>query len=143
MKKKVSNSEELAQAISELEIKLAAQKRDIEETYKNVSENLKPVNLIKNGVRSVFTEEHRGDLVNAVVGLGTGFLSRKLLLGRTKGVLGKSVGKVVEWGIAGLVTNNAEKVKEKAAYWIDKIFRKKNTDPSVKITGKLPGQAKH
>jgi hypothetical protein len=54
-------------------------------------------------------------------------LSRKLFLGRTKGFLGKSVGKAVEWGIAGLVTNNAEKIKDKAAVWIDKIFKKKSS----------------
>jgi uncharacterized coiled-coil protein SlyX len=127
MKTKVNNADELTQAIAELEIKAAAQKKDIEETFKKVSDNLKPVNLIRNGVRSVFSEEHRGDLVNAIFGLGTGMLSRKLLLGRTKGFLGKSVGKAVEWGIAGLVTNNAEKMKDKAAVWIDRIFKKKSS----------------
>jgi hypothetical protein len=127
MKRKVNNADELSLAIAELEIKAEAQKKDIEETFKRVSDNLKPVNLIRNGVRSVFSEEHRGDLVNAIFGLGTGMLSRKLLLGRTKGFLGKSVGKAVEWGIAGLVTNNAEKMKDKAAVWIDKIFKKKSS----------------
>jgi hypothetical protein len=143
MKKKVSNAEELAQAISELEIKATAQQKDLEETYKRVSNNLKPVNLIKNGIRSVFTEEHRGDIINAIFGLGTGMLSRKLLLGRTKGLLGKSMGKAVEWGIAGLVTNNAEKVKEKAAFWIDKIFKKKHKDNNIKSSDNFPRQIKH
>jgi hypothetical protein len=126
MGNKVTNADELAQAISQLEIKAEAQRKDIEQTFKRVSENLKPLNLIKNGMRSVFTEENRGDLLNALFGLGTGILSRKLLLGRAKGLLGKSMGKAVEWGIAGFVANNAEKVKEKAGLLIDKIFRKKH-----------------
>jgi hypothetical protein len=145
MGNKVTNADELALAISQLEIKANAQKKDIEETFKRVSENLKPLNLIKNGVRSVFTEENRGELINALFGLGTGMLSRKLLLGRAKGLFGKSMGKVVEWGIAGLVTNNAEKVKEKAGWLIDKIFRKKHTHPAgnVNTIVSIPKQTVH
>ena len=140
MKKKVTNAEDLTLAIAELELKAEEQRKDIKETFKRVSDNLKPLNLIKNGVRSVFTEEHRGDLINALFGLGTGMLSRKLLLGRTKGILGKSMGKAVEWGIAGLVTNNAEKVKEKAGWWIDKIFKKKPSGNNIVTTIKTPKQ---
>src|ERR1700676_3824096 len=124
MKKKINNAEELAEAIAELELKVAAQKRDIQETYSAVSENLKPLNLVKSGFRSVFSGEHREDLVNALIGLGTGFLSRKLILGRTNGFVGKTVGKAIQWGMAGLVSKNAEKIKEKAGELIDKIFHK-------------------
>jgi hypothetical protein len=138
MKKKVTNADDLALAISELELTVEEQRKDIKETFKRVSDKLKPFNLIKNGVRSVFTEEHRGDLINALFGLGTGMLSRKLLLGRTRGLLGKSMGKVVEWGIAGLVTNNAEKVKEKAGWWIDKIFKKKHSSNTISTTNNVP-----
>ncbi len=72
-------------------------------------------------------------------------LSRKLFLGRAKGIFGKSVGKAVEWGIAGLVTNNAEKVKEKAGWLIDKIFRKKQTHPTnnVNTTTGISKQSVH
>jgi hypothetical protein len=125
MKKQIRNSDELEKAIAELELKAAAQKRNIDETFTIVTENLKPLNLVKNGVRSVFSPEHREDLVNALIGLGTGILSRKLLLGRARGIFGKTAGKAVEWGIAGLVSNNAEKIKEKAGLLIDKLFRKK------------------
>ncbi|HEV3224535.1 MAG TPA: hypothetical protein VGZ90_16765 [Puia sp.] len=125
MKKQIKNSDELEKAIAELELKASAQKRDVEETFTVVTENLKPLNIVRNGVRSVFSPEHREDLVNALIGLGTGFISRKLLLGRAKGILGKTAGKAVEWGIAGLVSNNAEKIKEKAGALIDKIFKKK------------------
>ena len=125
MKKQIKNSDELEKAIAELELKASAQKRDVEETFTVVTENLKPLNIVRNGVRSVFSPEHREDLVNALIGLGTGFISRKLLLGRAKGILGKTAGKAVEWGIAGLVSNNAEKIKKKAGALIDKIFKKK------------------
>jgi hypothetical protein len=125
MKKQIKNSDDLEKAIAELELKAADQKREMEETFTVVTENLKPLNIVRNSVRSVFSPEHREDLVNALIGLGTGIVSRKLLLGRAKGLFSKTAGKAVEWGIAGLVSNNAEKIKEKAGAIIDKIFRKK------------------
>jgi hypothetical protein len=127
MKKNITNCDELNAAITELELKAAAQKRDIQETFTAVSENLKPLNLLKNGVRSVFSGEHREDLVNGLIGLGSGFLSRKLILGRSNGFVGKTVGKAIQWGMAGLVSKNAEKIKEKAGELIDRLFRKHKT----------------
>jgi hypothetical protein len=124
MKKKVKNVEDLEQAIAELEIKAAAQKKDIAVTFEAVTDNLRPLNLIKSGVRSVFSGEHKEDLYNALIGLGTGILSRKLILGKSNGFVGKTVGKAIQWGMAGLVSKNAEKIKEKAGEWIEKIFRR-------------------
>ncbi|HEY2649629.1 MAG TPA: hypothetical protein VGI38_10560 [Puia sp.] len=128
MKKSITNCEELSEAIAELELKAAAQKRDIQETFRAVSENLKPLNLVKNGFRSVFSGEHKEDLVNALLGLGSGFLSRKLILGKTNGFVGKTIGKAIQWGMAGLVSNNAEKIKEKAGGIIDRLFKKRRDD---------------
>ena len=125
MKKVITNSDELAEAIAELELKAAAQKREIQETFKAVSENLKPINLVKNGFRSIFSGEHKEDLLNALIGLGSGFISRKLILGRTNGFVGKTVGKAIQWGMAGLVSKNAEKIKETAGGIIDRLFKPK------------------
>src|ERR1700676_4536425 len=132
MKKKINNAEELAEAIAELELKVAAQKRNTQKTYSSCSENLKPLNLVKSGFRSGFSGEHREDLVNALIGLGTGFLSRKLILGRTNGFVGKTVGKAIQWGMAGLVSKNAEKIKEKAGGLIDRLFKKHKESPKLK-----------
>jgi len=128
MKKAITNSEELAEAIAELESKEKIQKREIEETFKVVSENLKPMNLVRNGFRSIFAGEHKGDLLNALIGLGSGFLSRKLILGKTNGFVGRTVGKAIQWGMAGLVSKNADKIKETAGGIIDRLFRKHGHD---------------
>jgi hypothetical protein len=131
MQKTIRNSEELAEAIAALELKAAAQKREIEETLTVLSENLKPINLVKNGFRSVFSAEHKGDLFNALIGLGSGLLSRKLILGKANGFVGKTVGKAIQWGMAGLVSQNAEKIKEKAGGIIDRLFKHKAKSPKL------------
>ena len=132
MKKPITNSEELEEAIAALELKAAAQKREIGETFAEVSEDLKPLNLVKNGVRSVFSSEHKGELFNALIGLGSGLLSRKLILGRTNGFIGKTIGKAIQWGMAGIVSQNAEKIKEKAGGIIDRLFKKHPKDLNLK-----------
>lgn len=142
MKKRVTPKDELARAIADLERKEAIQLREIQETYAAVSESLKPLNLVKSGVRSVFSGENKEDLVNGLIGLGTGFLSRKLLLGKANGVVGKTVGKAIQWGMAGLVSKNAEKIKEKAGHIIDTLFKKKkqhtNHTPASRAQGSTP-----
>jgi hypothetical protein len=132
MKKTITNSEELAEAIAVLELKVASQRREIEETFTAVSENLKPLNLMKNGFRSVFSGEHKGELLNALIGLGSGLLSRKLILGKSNGFVGKTIGKAIQWGMAGLVSQNAEKIKEKAGGIIDRLFKRRKESPRLK-----------
>ena len=131
MKKSIRNSEELTDAIAALELKAIVQKREIEECFHLVEEEFKPVNLVKNGFRSVFSGENKGDLLNALLGLGSGVLSRKLLLGKSSGFIGKTVGKAIQWGMAGLVSKNAEKIKEKAGGIIDRLFRKRSENGTL------------
>jgi hypothetical protein len=128
-KMKNDNYKKLADSIENLELKASRQKKEIQESYNSLSESLKPLNLIKAGVSSVFSGENKDDLLKAAVGLGSGFLSRKLLLGKTKSFLGKNIGSAIQWGIAGLVSNNAEKIKQRAGVLIDKYIRKNRNIP--------------
>ena len=125
VKVQLRNGEELTKRIAELEARASHQKIELQETFGEVTESLKPMNLMKSGFRSVFTSEHKGDILNAVIGLGSGFISRKLLLGKSTGFVGKTVGKAIQWGMAGIVSKNADKIKEKAGQIIDKILKKK------------------
>jgi hypothetical protein len=84
---------------------------------------------VKNGLRSVFSSEHKGELINALIGVGSGLLSRKLILGKSTGFVGKTVGKAIQWGMAGLISQNAEKIKEKAGGIIDRLFKRKAKSP--------------
>ena len=124
MKLKPENAQELSRAIAELEIIAANQKKEIKEGYAILSENLKPANLIKSGVQSVLSGNHKEELKNILIGMATGFISRKLFLRKSHGFVGKTVGNVFQWGMTGLVSKNADLIKEKAGVVIDWIFRK-------------------
>jgi hypothetical protein len=116
----------LSESIAALEIKASLQKKDLQESFNGFTDTLKPLNLLKSGFQSVFSGENKEDLLNAAVGLGSGFLSKKLLLGNTKSFLGKNIGSAIQWSIAGLVSKNAEKLKEKASEIIDRYLEKRH-----------------
>jgi hypothetical protein len=84
MYKKPENADDLSRTIADLELVAAGQKREMEKTFAIVSENLKPANLVKSGVRSVLSGTHNDELINILIGLGTGFISRK-------------AGQVIDW----------------------------------------------
>ena len=132
MYKKPQTVEDLAGAIAELERIAAAQKREIQKTFELVSENLRPANLFKSAVRSIVSGTSSGDLINVLIGIGTGFLSRKLIVGKPHGFVGKTVAKALQWGMTGLVSKNADVIKEKAGHIIDRIFKRhKNTENHI------------
>jgi hypothetical protein len=136
------NADDLREAIAALELKSIAQEKDIQETFTSISENLKPVNLIKSGVRSVFSGEHKEDLINVVLGIGSGFLGRKLLVGKVNGIMGKTLGRAIQWGMAGLVSKNADAIKEKAGSLIDRLFKKHKPESSHTPVLRSEGPAK-
>jgi len=123
--KQITTAQELHEAIEELEQRKTEQLHALEHNFSELVENLKPANLIKNTLHNAFSsDDSKKNLLKTVIGLGTGFLSRKLIIGKSVGLLRKALGAAVEFGVAGLVAKNAEKIKEKGSSFINKIFKK-------------------
>ncbi len=68
MKDQLVYTTELTKRIASLEKKSEMQKHDIEHSLSSLAENLKPVNLIKNGFRRLFNkgEKFRGQIAEQV-----------------------------------------------------------------------------
>ncbi|MBS1597729.1 MAG: hypothetical protein JST75_05860 [Bacteroidetes bacterium] len=123
--KKITSVKDLHEAIQELELKKSDQLVVIQNQFADFYETLKPANIIKNTFQSVFSSsDSRSNIVGSVIGLGTGLLSKKLLVGKSVNVFRKMLGAAVEFGIAGLIAKNATRIKEKGSDLIGKIFKK-------------------
>ena len=109
MKKKIHNAEELKSAIEELE-----RKKDIEETaikveFKEVYQTYRPANILKNTISEVAAApKFRHNLLNIAIGLGAGYLSQKLVVGRSAGLLKRVVGTALQFGVTSLVAKRGE-----------------------------------
>lgn len=117
---------DLRNQIVELERKENIQKNEVQNCFANLMEDLKPGNLIKNMSRSIFSGSNKENLTNSLIGLGTGMFGRKLIIGNSHNFFGKSIGKIIQWGTAGVVAKNADKIKVKAVELISKLFGKKH-----------------
>lgn len=87
---------------------LAQLKNQFNITY----ESVKPINLIKNLIHDVTSSpEIKNDLFTNIIGFGTGFLSKKLLLGSTHNPIKKVFGTLFEFAVANTVSKHSEGIK--------------------------------
>ena len=75
-------------------------------------ESIKPINLVKNLFHQVTASpEIKNDLVSNVIGLGTGFISKKLLLGSPHNPVKKVLGTLFEFAVATMVSKHTVAIK--------------------------------
>jgi hypothetical protein len=125
--KKISSVRSLRNAIAELEQKRIDQEMNLKQNWEEVAESLRPANIIRRSVRDILPSANtRSGLMASIIGLGTVFLSKKLILGKSAGPVKKILGTAVEWGISSLILQNAARIKEAGRSVFGKLFRKKH-----------------
>ena len=123
----INNSADLRAAILELEDRKQREKQQLVENFHELTESLKPMNLIKSTFNKVKeTPGDTGNILKATIGLGVGLLSKRLLIGKSAGLLKKILGSAVEMGVAGLVANKSDAIKSSGNRFLQNIFRSKN-----------------
>jgi hypothetical protein len=122
---KITTSAELKEAIIKLEYEQSMKGELIKEQFHQVIESLKPVNLIKNTFRDVTGSPFiRDNLLGSTVGLATGYLSRRLIVGASGGIIKKILGSVLQFGVSRIVARNPDAIKS-VGQRIGRIFGKK------------------
>ena len=110
----LSNVENLAKRIQYLEQKSAIEKDAISSEISNFVVSLKPINIFRSFIHSVKkSPDIKDDILHGIVGLGTGFLTNKLLLGSLHGPLKKVLSVVFQAGITNAAVKYPEAIKEK------------------------------
>lgn len=112
--------------IQELELQkeqdLLALKAQFTETY----EALKPLNFIKNSLGEILeSSDLKTDIFNATLGITSGFVAKKVIIGETHNPISQLAGNVLEMVVANKVFKNAEGIKSIGTFLIQKIFQKK------------------
>ena len=111
MKPFAHTSDGLQARIAELEVLSVQQEHEIKNTARIILDDLKPVNLIKDAFTSTVKSPGFGrNLLKGAVGLAAGFLSKKILFRSSSNIIKKTLGTVVEVGVAKVVANKADKI---------------------------------
>lgn len=125
----ITSAADLKNAIRQLEAKQAIEFELMKEEFKGTYENLKLINIIKNTFKEAAkASDLKTDIMNTAIGLSTGIVAKKLLLGKTLNPFSKLFGIIIELAVANMATKNATGIKTIGSMIIKKIFNKQG-DP--------------
>jgi hypothetical protein len=102
----------LKEAICLLKKKKKIERALLKEQLHDVQESLKPINLIK-GLFHSFAEDGEGksSLLDNLLGIATGFLSKKLLIGNSHNIFKNIFGFLMQQGVQKVVIQNSDSIK--------------------------------
>jgi hypothetical protein len=100
----INNKFDLDLAIAKLERKQFMLEEDLKNDFHSLLEGLRPTNILKHTVQEIQESTTlRNNLLKVALGLGAGYFSRKLLVGKSAGVVKKILGTALQYGITNLV----------------------------------------
>jgi hypothetical protein len=119
-------AESLKEAIKVLEIKQAEEGQLLKEQLLITYENLKPINILKNIVKDFYsTDNYKQDFLEIVAGMTSGFISKKIIIGKSKNPILKLVGLAIQFGMTTLVSKKYNLIKESIVHFINRFSEKK------------------
>jgi len=129
--KKIYKAEDLKDAILELEAKKIVAEDALKSQFHETIETFKPANILKNTVSEVTASpQFKHNLFNLVLGLGAGYLTKKIAVGRKAGLFARTVGTALQFGVTSLVAknkSNEEIVSHKKNGLLSRIFSRSTT----------------
>jgi hypothetical protein len=120
---------ELKNTIRLLEVKQSINGRLLKEQFLLTYESLKPVNLIKSTLKEVTSSPFLIDnLAGSVIGLTTGYLSKKVVVGSSANLLRKLLGSIIQLGVTNIISRNSEAIESFGKSILQNLLSKKKTD---------------
>ncbi len=106
----INNDQSLCKAIKNLEIKQTVELNDLKSHFNFTVESLKPKNLLKENIyhavssveSAVKSPDFKSNLMKYAAGLAGGFISKKIIVGKSGGIFKKILGSALQTIISGL-----------------------------------------
>ena len=122
----ITPTDELKNAIQLLEVEQAAKWQVLKEQFHLTYESLKPVNLFKSTLNEVASSPYLIDnIIGNAVGLATGYLSKKIVIGASGNIFRKIIGFILQFGVANFVAHRPDAIKSIGQFILQHVFRKK------------------
>ena len=123
---KINSIMELKYAIRTLEVEQAEKAVLLKEQFFITYESIKPINLIKNTIKDIFLSPNLLDnVVGTTVGLASGYLSKKIVVGASGNIIRKLLGSLLEFGVTNIVAQHPEGIKSLGQLIFHRFFAKK------------------
>jgi len=125
----ITSVAELKGAIRILEGEQQLKGRLLKEHALVVYERFKPVNLIRDLLKDLFSSAYPvDDISGTAAGMTGGYLLKKLFVGKSSGAFRNLLGYVLQYVATNFLARNSAIIKAVALSVFDMIFRKKRAD---------------
>ena len=123
---KITTAVELKEAILLLEIMHVREELLLKEQFHQMSESLKPLNLIKSVFKDVMSSQgFKTNMVDSANGMTTDYLSKKTLTRVSGNLLVKLFGILLQVGVSNMVTKHPGAIKSTGMHILKRIFDKR------------------
>jgi len=125
----ITSSAGLKNSIQLLIIEQAILGQQLKEQFFITYESFKPANLLRNTFREVISSPHLiDDILGTAVGLATGFVSKKIVIGASGNLIRKLLGSITQLGVTTVVAQHPDTIKSIGQFIFQHIFRNKKTE---------------
>ena len=125
----ITSTAELKNAIQLLEAEQAVKGQLLKEQFYLTYESLKPVNLLKSTLKDIASSPYLIDnILGTAMGLATGYLSKKIVVGASGNIFRKLFGSVLQFGVTNVVAQHPDAIKSFGQFIFQHIFRKKEIE---------------
>jgi len=125
----ITTTDELKNAIQILEFDQQIREQQLKEQVYLTVESLKPVNLIKSTLHEVASSPYLIDnILGATMGLASGYISRKLVVGGSHNIIKKLFGTILQFGVTNVVAQHTDPIKSVGQFIYQHFLKKKEVN---------------
>ena len=122
----ITSATELKIAIQILEVEQEMKVQLIKEQLILAHDSIKPINLLKSTVNDFVTSPYLIDnVLGGAVGLATGYISKKIVIGASGNLFRKLLGVVMQFGVTNVVAQHPDGIRSIGQYIYQHILPKK------------------
>jgi len=127
--KKITSVAELKNAIHLLEEERAVKEQMMKEQFFLTYESFKPAKLLGSTLKEMIASPYFVEnVIDTGIGLATGYLSRKIVVGASSNIIRRFLGYAMQAGITNFVSKHPGTIKSVGQTILNNIFRKKDVD---------------
>jgi hypothetical protein len=121
----ITTADRLKDAIQLLEIEQAEKWQLLKKQSLITVEIFKPANLLKSAAKELVSSPRLiENLLGTIVGLATGFLTKKIITGSSVNIARKLLGSVLQFGVTTIATQNTDSIKTFGRFLFQRILNR-------------------
>ena len=122
----ITSVAELENQIQLLEMEQEVKGELLKEQFLYTYDSFRLVNILKNSLRqTVASPNIINDIIGMAIGLGTGYVSKKIFIGTSGNILRKLLGSIIQLGVTSVVSKHPSGVQSFGKNLLTFILRKR------------------